>query len=136
MKKKIIIKNANDVKKGTGSSIGGYSKILTELSTLLESARKTAARHVNSIMSVTYWEVERRIVEHEQHGQNRAGYGEELIACLATDLTARFGRGYGRRNLQDMRSFYLCYPQERIRQSVIAESGKTRIMGLLPAIPF
>jgi hypothetical protein len=40
------------------------------------------------------------------------------VERLATDLTARFGRGFGRRNLQDMRSFYLCYGLERIRQSL------------------
>ena len=34
-----------------------------------------------------------RIVEEEQHGATRAGYGEELIERLAADLSARFRRG-------------------------------------------
>lgn len=39
----------------------------------------------------------------------RAGYGEELIGKLSRDLTARFGRGFGKRNLFQMRAFYLAY---------------------------
>jgi hypothetical protein len=56
----------------------------------------------------------------QQHGRDRAGYGEALIARLAEDLTARFGRGFGRRNLFQMRVFYLAYretPQPASAQS-------------------
>lgn len=60
-------------------------------------------------MTATYWALGRRIVEQEQQGAARAGYGEELMARLARDLTARFGRGFGRRNLFQMRAFYLAY---------------------------
>lgn len=41
----------------------------------------------------------------------RADYGAALIDRLATDLTARFGHGFGRRNLFHMRAFYLAYRQ-------------------------
>jgi hypothetical protein len=60
-------------------------------------------------MAATYWAIGRRIVEHEQHGAERAGYGEELIVRLSSDLQFRFGRGFGRANLFQMRSFYLAY---------------------------
>jgi hypothetical protein len=46
----------------------------------------------NAIMTHTYWEVGRRIVEHEQHGKKRAVYGEALIERLALDLTGKFGK--------------------------------------------
>lgn len=45
-------------------------------------------------MTASYWEVGRGIVECEQGGNERAEYGEELLARLASDLTARFGRGF------------------------------------------
>jgi hypothetical protein len=44
-------------------------------------------------------EIARRIVEFEQQGQERAGYGEAVIKELAGDLEPRFGRGFGWRNL-------------------------------------
>ena len=76
---------------------------------LLEAARRNAARAVNALMTATYWEIGRRIVEFEQQGQERAGYGEQLLAQLSADLTSRFGRGFGRRNLFQIRAFYLAY---------------------------
>lgn len=85
-------------------------------------------------MTATYWEMGHRIVEHEQHGKSRAGYGEELLERLAVDLTDRFGRGFSRRNLQDMRTFYHCYPKERIWQTLSAKSEIKSTISQLPTI--
>ena len=71
----------------------GYDGLLGEVVVLLESARRTAARAVNAVMTATYWEIGRRIVEVEQRGSTRAEYGDVLIKRLAADLTARFGVG-------------------------------------------
>jgi DUF1016 N-terminal domain len=76
---------------------------------VIEDARRTAARSVNAVMTATYWLVGRRIVEAEQAGEARAGYGEVLIERLSSDLNSRFGRGFGRSNLLQMRAFYLAY---------------------------
>jgi DUF1016 N-terminal domain len=56
-----------------------YSQLLNGVAQLLEQARKYSARSVNAIMTQTYWEVGRRIVEHEQQGKKRAVYGEALV---------------------------------------------------------
>ena len=85
-----------------------YDSILSGMIDLLEDARRASARAVNSIMTATYWELGRRIVEVEQGGEARAEYGEELMMQLSRDLIARFGRGFGWRNLFQMRSFYHC----------------------------
>ena len=84
-----------------------------------------AARSVNAVMTATYWEIGRRIVEYEQGGKARAGYGEALITRLAGDLGRRFGRGFSRQNLQIMRSFYRAYPADLIRQTA---SGGSRVV--------
>jgi predicted nuclease of restriction endonuclease-like (RecB) superfamily len=88
---------------------------------LLEGARRAAARSVNSVLTLTYWEVGRRIVEHEQKGDPKAEYGELLLDRLAVDLSERFGRGFSRSNVFQMRQFYLAY-QEKI-QTVSGQSG-------------
>src|SRR5262245_20297573 len=77
-----------------------YAAVLASVSELLESARHATARTVNSIMTTTYWEVGRRIVEQEQKGRGRAVYGERLIESLSADLTSRFGRGFSSVNLK------------------------------------
>ncbi|OUC15350.1 MAG: hypothetical protein B0A82_07545 [Alkalinema sp. CACIAM 70d] len=77
---------------------------------LMESARQAAARSINAIMTASYWEIGRRIVELEQGGESRAEYGKQLIERLAKDLSDRFGRGFQKSNLFQMRAFYLAYP--------------------------
>ncbi|MCD2451883.1 PDDEXK nuclease domain-containing protein [Methylicorpusculum oleiharenae] len=98
-----------------------YGDIHTDIVQLLENARLAAARSVNALMTASYWEIGRRIVEFEQGGEDRAAYGEALTERLALDLTHRFGRGFSVRNLQQMRAFYLAWPLEPICQTV---SGK------------
>ncbi|KAF1037853.1 hypothetical protein BLA6993_05204 [Burkholderia lata] len=98
----------------------GYAGVHSGIVELLEAARHAAARKVNALMTASYWEIGRRIVEAEQQGRRRAGYGEQLIERLANDLTGRFGRGFSRQNLQQMRSFFLTWP---IRQTVSGESS-------------
>jgi hypothetical protein len=77
----------------------GYQDFLSEVSTLLAAARKQAARAVNTVLVATYWELGRRIIEFEQGGKERAGYGAQLIERLSRDLTEKFGKGFSRRIL-------------------------------------
>jgi len=76
------------------ASASNYDGLVADLSRLLQDAHRVSARAVNTVMTATYWEVGRRIFEFEQGGKKRAGYGDELVARLAHDLTARFGRGF------------------------------------------
>ncbi|HVS72275.1 MAG TPA: PDDEXK nuclease domain-containing protein [Phycisphaerae bacterium] len=84
--------------------------MLTDVISLLESARQGSARAVNAMMTAAYWQIGRRIVESEQHGNVRATYGQALLRKLSDDLARRFGRGFSVRNLEYMRLFYLDRP--------------------------
>lgn len=99
-----------------------YAAAHTEIVLLLDAARQTAARSVNAVMAATYWQVGRRIVALEQGGQDRAAYGQALIERLSADLTQRFGRGFSRQNLWQMRSFYQAWPDVQILQTLSGES--------------
>lgn len=116
-------------KPGSALAAGGdYSGLLTDISTLLDQARHAAARSVNTILTATYWEVGRRIVEFEQRGEAQAPYREELLKRLGTDLTQRFGRGFSWRNLYLMRNLYLAYPdilQTVSVKSIVAKGKQT-----------
>lgn len=101
----------------------GYDVMLSGVVELLEQARRTSARAVNTIMTATYWEVGRRIVEHEQGGKGRAQYGTQLLERLSVDLGKRFGRGFSIINIRSMRKFYECWP---IRQTISVESGTSQ----------
>ena len=99
-----------------------YGEIRNDIIELLKAARAASARRVNALMTATYWEIGRRIVEFEQQGQKRAEYGEAVIKQLAEDLEPRFGRGFGWRNLTQMRAFFLSWPASKILQTSSAKS--------------
>jgi len=105
--------------RSTSIARGGYGQVLRSMVSLLDEARRTSARAVNVVMTATYWEMGRRIVELDQSGASRAAYGKELLARLAQDLGTRYGRGFSHRNLNLMRSFYLGW---NISQTVSAKS--------------
>jgi len=100
-----------------------YAGVLADMVALLEQARHASARAVNCVMTATYWEFGRRIVECEQQGEKRAEYGSELLTKLSRDLSARFGRGFGVDNLQRFRSFYLACPPAMIYATLSRESS-------------
>jgi hypothetical protein len=93
-----------EISRKTGTS--SYTAVLSDVIWLLEEARRKSVRTINAVMTATYWGIGRRILEEEQHGRARAGYGEELIAKLSLDLTDRFGRGFSAVNLSQMKRFY------------------------------
>ena len=113
-------------KSKTGTAVqhkaADYDSVLSGVVELLDMARRASARVVNTLMTATYWEIGRRIVEHEQAGQKRAGYGEEVVIRFSKDLTQRFGRGFGPAQVAAMRQFHLTFPLPDNFQSVIGKS--------------
>jgi predicted nuclease of restriction endonuclease-like (RecB) superfamily len=102
---------SKDVSRPATTLAPGYDALVGEIATILETARRAAARSVNAVMTATYWEIGRRIIQAEQGGARRAGYGEALLERLSTDLARRFGRGFSVDNLETMRRFWLAYPE-------------------------
>lgn len=101
----------------------GVNELIHEIRELIQSARRSAAHSVDLIQVLTNFEIGRRIVEHEQGGEERAEYGKALLKELSGALTAEFGRGFSERNLRSMRKFnQICRDRySRIRQMPSAE---------------
>jgi predicted nuclease of restriction endonuclease-like (RecB) superfamily len=55
-----------------------------------------------------------RIVQEEQQGNSRAGYGDRLLVNLSNALSASLGKGFSYANLRNFRQFYLTYPDQAI----------------------
>jgi len=87
-----------------------YEPLVEQIGSLLKEGRKKAVSSVNTIMIDTYWNIGKYIVEFEQNGQAKVAYGTSPLTKLSQMLTARFGRGFSRPNLVNMRKFYLTYP--------------------------
>lgn len=83
--------------------------ITDKIGLIIEEARKRVYTQVNTIMVETYYEIGKNIVEYEQNGKQRAEYGENLIKNISKKLTAKYGKGFSKRNLEQFRKFYLIF---------------------------
>jgi predicted nuclease of restriction endonuclease-like (RecB) superfamily len=112
-----------------------FGALIAEVRGLIQSARHAAATTVNTLQVLTNFEIGRRIVEHEQQGAERAGYGKELLKELFVRLTEEFGKGFSTTNLKLMRQFFIenrhrigqkptnQFPSRQIGQSLTDQSG-------------
>ena len=97
------------IKTAITSNQKNYQNLIFEIGEILSQGRKLAFQKVNSVLTATYWQIGKQIVEFQQGGKRRAEYGEEIIKQLSTDLTKQFGKGFSVDNLENMRRLYLSY---------------------------
>ena len=95
------------------NNVPTVDKFIEEVKALLHSARNYVTTQINTAMVSTYFEIGRRIVEQEQNGASRAGYGENILNELSNTLTQEFGRGFSTVNLRQMRAFFLAYEKQQ-----------------------
>ncbi|MGB3947345.1 MAG: PDDEXK nuclease domain-containing protein [Bacteroidia bacterium] len=107
-----------------------YNDLLDNIGQTIEIARQNAVKAVNTELVKANWEIGRHIVEFEQQGQERAEYGSELLAKLAKDLKLRYGKGFGRRNVLDMRRFYLAYQKWQTVSAKLSWSHFIVLLGI------
>lgn len=88
-----------------------YTDLLNNIGKTIVTARKNAAIAINTQLINANWEIGRHIVEFEQRGSERAEYGSDLLSRLSKDLKLLYGKGFGRRNVLDMRRFYIAFPK-------------------------
>jgi len=84
--------------------------IIDEIKDIINKAQIAAVRAIDHQRVLMYWTIGKRIFEEEQHGRDRAVYGEKLISFLADQLKPQFGEGFAVRNLNRIRQFYRKFP--------------------------
>lgn len=94
-----------------------YEDIYSEIKETLLLSRNQAYSAVNFTMVQAYWQIGRIIVEHEQNGNARAGYGKSVLQELSGRLTKDFGKGFSVRTLQQMKKFYVMFPNTNALRS-------------------
>jgi len=113
------------------ASSKGIDSVYSRIKTFIERARLNVIRTVNTEMVRAYWLIGRELVEEQQHGKERAEYGEELIETIADRLQGEFDRGFTPTNLKYMRLFYLTYPHLLAGENRHAVSDESVIAGVL-----
>lgn len=84
--------------------------IINDIKRIIADAQANAVRSVDFCRVQMYWQIGRRIVEEEQGGEQKAEYGKYIICNLSKKLQPEFVRGFGVRQLEQSRQFYLEYP--------------------------
>lgn len=98
--------------------------LFAKISNLIEQARKRVATTVNVAEVYTKYYIGQYIVEEEQQGENRAEYGKSILKGLSTQLTLKYGKGWGVENLRLIRNFYLVYSKQKIQNGVLEIENK------------
>jgi len=107
-----------------------YEKLLANIGLTIERARENAVRAINTELVKANWEIGRHIIEYEQHGEERAEYGTALLTSLSKDLRKKYGTGFGRRNILDMRRFYLTYQKWQTVSAKLSWSHYIALVGI------
>ena len=105
-----------------------YSELISNIGQTLEEGRNAAIRAVNTSLVVTNWKIGQHIVEFEQHGKERAVYGDNLLNRLSQDLTLAYGKGFSRSNVAQIRQFYLRFTKIQTLSGQLSWSHYTEIL--------
>lgn len=96
---------------------GNNNELYEQIRNILLTSRQKAYSAVNEAMVQAYWLIGKTIVEDEQNGHNRAEYGKETLQFLSAKLTEEFGKGFSVRTLQQLKKFYIVYPNTNALRS-------------------
>ena len=103
---------------------------------ILEQARSSVIRAVNSNMVIAYWLIGREIVQALQGGDERAEYGKQVLQQLSQRLAEQYGKGFSVTTLRYFRTFYLAYADRDIEiQHPTGAESKTPAQGTLKQRP-
>jgi predicted nuclease of restriction endonuclease-like (RecB) superfamily len=110
--------------------IDSYQQLIDRIGECLAQGQQRAFEQVNTLLVETYWQIGQYIVEFEQKGNERAEYGSRLLTQLSRDLKTVYGKGFSRRNVLDMRRFYVSYPKWQMVSAKLGWSHYTELLAI------
>jgi predicted nuclease of restriction endonuclease-like (RecB) superfamily len=107
-----------------------HAAVLTDIRQLIDNARQRVAMTVNEELSLLYWQIGRRIQNEVLQGQ-RGEYGKQVIASLAKQLTADYGKGWSEKQLRHCLCAAETFSDEAIFSTVRRELSWSHIKTLM-----
>jgi hypothetical protein len=104
--------------------------LLEDLRELIDSARKSVAKTVNSTMTLLYWQIGKRIYT-EILKENRAEYGKQIVINIAEKLTLLYGKGWSPRQIRYCIQIAELFPEFEIWHTVCAKLSWSHIRLLI-----
>jgi predicted nuclease of restriction endonuclease-like (RecB) superfamily len=116
---------------------GDFESLVASIVGIHQLAQEVATKAVNVGLTLRNWFIGHRIVEFEQHGDNRAAYGESLIDTLAQSLATHGLPRVTPRELRRYRQLYQVYPRiwESVTPKSLAQAGFNALLPLTDFLP-
>ena len=109
---------------------GAPNPLLAQVRQLIDAARQRVASAVNAELTQLYWHIGRRISAELLQGQ-RGEYGKQVVAELARQLTAEFGKGWSEQQLRHCLRLVEVFADEQILSTVQRELSWSHLKALI-----
>ena len=112
----------------TSFSFDHLSELVLQLH---DSAYSATVKAINRFATIRNYVIGFYIVEYEQHGNDRAKYGDRLLKRLAESVNKR---GINETILKNCRRFYLAYPQIKVYLTAISPTASNKSSQISPTL--
>jgi predicted nuclease of restriction endonuclease-like (RecB) superfamily len=107
------------------------SVLVRDIGAMIDAARKQVSVAANAALVTLYWQIGHRVRTEVLEGR-RAEYGAQVVPAAGKQLEARYGRGFGEKNLRRMVQFSAVFPDVEIVAALLRELGWTHFTMLIP----
>jgi predicted nuclease of restriction endonuclease-like (RecB) superfamily len=105
--------------------------LLNDLSALIEKSRQLVARQANSVLTMLFWSIGKRINETVLQDK-RAEYGKQIVSTISMQLERKYGRNFAEKNVRRMMQFADKFPDEQIVVPLARQLSWSHFIALLP----
>lgn len=123
--------DADDASLASLTPAPSEESLVDRVAQLIKQTRAAVATQANAALTLMNWHIG-RMIDVEVLKEDRAGYGQEIVASLSQQLTRRFGRGFDRTNLTRMARFAQEFPDVSIVATLSQQLSWSHIATLLP----
>jgi predicted nuclease of restriction endonuclease-like (RecB) superfamily len=105
--------------------------LFTDLAQIIEQGKSQLTKHVNSVLTLTYWHVGKKINEHILKNE-RAEYGKQIVPTVSLQLEKLYGRSFNEKNIRRMMRFAEVFEDFTIVAPVVRQLSWSHFLMLLP----
>jgi hypothetical protein len=107
------------------------NRLINDLVTLIEEGKNQLAYAANATMTITYWNIGKRI-NNETLNNQRAEYGKQIVVSVARQLTVQYGRSFEEKSLRRMMQFAQVFEDEQIVATLWRQLSWSHFKLLIP----
>ena len=105
--------------------------LINDLVALIEKGKNQLAYAANATMTITYWNIGKRI-NNEVLDNQRAEYGKQIVVSVARQLTVQYGRSFEEKSLRRMMQFATIFDDEQIVATLWRQLSWSHFKLLIP----